>query len=53
MQESLAAYEKQAAMTALPPNQLVKAAKLPPTNGRDLARLVKHERAQALLEAAA
>ena len=52
MQESLSAYEKQASSLAQPPATLAKALKMPPTNGRDPARLVKHERAQALEVAA-
>lgn len=52
MQQSLCAFEQQVSSQAKPPPSLVKAAKLPPTNGRDLARLVKHERGLPL-EAAA
>ena len=50
MQESLSAYEKQASSAALPTSSrgLAKAQKMPPANGRDLAQLVKHERAQAV-----
>lgn len=44
MQQSLSAYEKQASSLAQPPSAIAKVVKLPPTNGRDLARLVKHER---------
>jgi len=51
MQESLCAYEKQAASSAQVPGALAKAGKCPPSNGRDLARLKKHE--ASLLVAAA
>lgn len=44
MQESLCAYEKQVSSLAQPPGATAKVMKMPPTNGRDLARLVKHER---------
>lgn len=43
MQQSLSAYEKQAVSLAERPGVLAKAAKCPPMNGRDLARLKKHE----------
>lgn len=43
MQQSLSAYEKQASSLAQTPQCLAKAQKMPPANGRDLARLVKHQ----------
>ena len=49
MQESLSAYEKQAASLGELPGQIAKVAKCPPMNGRDLARLKKHEQEQARL----
>ena len=52
MQQSLSAYEEQAVSLASVPGLLAKAAKCPPTNGRDLARLKKHELEQAALLAA-
>ena len=52
MQESLSAYEMQSSSLAQPPAAKAKAVKMPPANGRDLAQLVKHERAH-LLEVAA
>lgn len=45
MQDSLCAYEKQASSLAAPPAALAKARKMPPANGRQLAKLVKHEAA--------
>ena len=43
MQQSLSAYEKQASSLAQTPQCLAKAQKMPPANGRDLARLAKHQ----------
>ena len=46
MQASLTDYEKQASLEALTPSQLVKVAKMPPPDGKQLAMLVKHHKAQ-------
>jgi len=44
MEASLSTYEKQASSLALPPAKLAKAARMPPPDGRQLAKLVKHQR---------
>jgi hypothetical protein len=45
MQDSLCAYEKLASSQAQLPSAIGKSVKMPPPNGRQLAKLVKHERA--------
>lgn len=45
MEASLSTYEKQASSLAQVPSMLAKVAPMPPPDGRQLAKLVKHQRA--------
>lgn len=47
MQASLTDYEKQASSAALVPSQIARATKMPPPDGKQLAKLARHRQAQA------
>lgn len=47
MQESLTAFERSASSLAAPPSKVAKVARMPPPDGRQLAKLAKHRAKEA------